>query len=179
MDGAAVLKAVRRAAAAVTAALLVTGCGGSGDSGDDKAAAGGEKTAEASQSPAGGDGGDAAGAGKPDGTWVSTLDDSPGALVVNGQRVATVGQLTRNGTEQTCSGMLEADAAGGKLPFTLRCTSGQGDATPGGTLKVSDDGQKLSVEWQDGSMGLYKRGAPGAEVPGAEELPDLPKLDEL
>ncbi|TGB13532.1 hypothetical protein [Streptomyces sp. MZ04] len=149
------------AAAGLVAALVLTGCSSDGDDGGDKdkSSAGSSAGADGSNTPDEGSGDTGAKDGSVEGSWVTTADGNPLAMVIAGK------QATLLGEDVLCSGTASADT------IELKCAKGDSGRTKGTVESVN--GTSMSVAWEGSGTdqftktegGKLPEGLPTAELP--------------
>ncbi|MFG2498645.1 hypothetical protein ACGFSB_10625 [Streptomyces sp. NPDC048441] len=154
------------AAAGLVAALVLTGCSSDGDDGGDggkdKSTAGSSAGSDGSGTPdeGGSDSDSGAKDGSSDGSWVTTADGSPLALVIAGK------QATLLGENVLCSGTAGGDA------IQLKCVKGGSDRTEGKVESVNST--SMTVSWTGAGTDQFKK-TEGGKLPEGLPTAGLPQ----
>lgn len=159
------------AVAGLAAALVLTGCssdgGDSGDEGKDKGSAGsagssGGSDGSGTPDEGGADSGADSGAedGGSAGSWVTTADGKPLALVIAGK------QATLLGENVLCSGTAGAES------ISLKCAKGDSARTKGTVESVN--GTSMTVSWQGAGKDEFTR-TKGGKLPEGLPTTGLPQ----
>ncbi|MEV8018905.1 hypothetical protein AB0O76_21710 [Streptomyces sp. NPDC086554] len=149
------------AAAGLVAALVLTGCSSDGDDGgskgEDKGSAGSSAGADGSDTPEEGSG---AKDGSVEGSWVTTADGSPLALVIADKKATLLGE------DVLCSGTASADT------IQLKCAKGDSGRTKGTVESVN--GTSMSVEWEGSGTDQFTK-TEGGKLPEGLPTAGLPQ----
>ncbi|MEV0320751.1 hypothetical protein ACIBKX_23790 [Streptomyces sp. NPDC050658] len=153
------------AAAGLVAALVLTGCSSDGDDGGSKGkgSAGSSSGAEGSggaETPEEGSGDTGAKDGSIEGSWVTTADGSPLALVIAEKKATLLGE------DVLCSGTASESA------IELKCVKGDSGRTSGTVDSVNDS--SMTVSWTGSGKDEFTK-TEGGKLPDGLPTAGLPK----
>ncbi|MFF6997848.1 hypothetical protein ACFY93_23200 [Streptomyces sp. NPDC008313] len=140
---------IAAAGASLVAVLVLTGCGGDGDSGG----SGDSSAPDSSASATDGGSGKTGARSELDGSWVTTADGKPVALVISGKKAALF-----TSDETICSGTAGKET--GMRMIKLKCANGDKDRTYGRV--DSADAKTLKVSWEGFGDETYTKSEAGS-----------------